>query len=76
MNLEQQHLNPQRQQAPARLNRAQAAEYCNVSPRTLERLAWLRRGPPYMKLGRRTFYRMDALEQWLISREDNNAESK
>lgn len=45
------------------LTTKQAAEFLNISPRTLEQWRWERRGPSYSKYGRRVLYRMaDLLE--------------
>lgn len=54
---------------PARLSRPQAAAYIGTTVRALERLAWLRRGPKYAKVGKRVYYRASELESWLLSLE-------
>ena len=52
------------------LDRQEAAVLLNISPRTLDRWALLREGPPRVQLGRKTIrYRRASLEAWLISRE-------
>ena len=46
-----------------------AAEVRQVSLRTVQRERAQRIGPPFIKLGRKIFYRRAAIEQWLISKE-------
>jgi hypothetical protein len=43
----------------------------NESPRTWARRRQLREGPPYIQLGRRIYYRLDAVRQWLLAHERN-----
>jgi len=45
------------------------AQIRGASMRTCQRDRQLRRSPPYVKLGRRVFYRIDAAREWLISHE-------
>lgn len=45
------------------------AAHRGVSVRTIQRERALRVGPPYIKLGRKTFYRAEAIETWLIGKE-------
>lgn len=40
-----------------------------VSLRTVQRERAQRIGPPFIKIGRKVFYRPAAIEQWLIERE-------
>jgi hypothetical protein len=40
-----------------------------VTMRTCQRDRQLRKAPPYTKLGRQIFYRVDALRHWLIEHE-------
>jgi len=40
-----------------------------VSLRTCQRDRQLRKAPPYTKLGRQIFYRVDAMREWLIKNE-------
>ncbi len=49
------------------LSSSDAAKILNVSIRTLGRWARLRKGPPRIKVGRTIYYRMDAIDQWLLS---------
>jgi hypothetical protein len=37
--------------------------------RTLRRWRDLRQGPPFVRIGRRVYYRRGALRQWLLARE-------
>lgn len=45
-----------------------AAHRC-VSVRTIQRERAQRIGPPFIKLGRKIFYRAEAIEAWLIAKE-------
>jgi hypothetical protein len=40
-----------------------------VSVRTCQRDRQLRQSPPYVVIGRRVFYRIEAVRKWLIARE-------
>jgi excisionase family DNA binding protein len=53
---------------PNLLSQQEAADYCGLSPRTLERARVTGEGPPYAKLGRRVLYRRSDLEDWITSR--------
>lgn len=44
------------------LNQLELSRRWNVSHRTLERWRWQRKGPPYLKLGRRVAYEIAAVE--------------
>jgi hypothetical protein len=44
-----------------------------VSVRTCQRDRRLRQAPPYIQLGKRIYYRVDALRDWLIRRERADA---
>lgn len=56
-------------QKPELLNRIEAAEYISVKPQTLSVWATTGRyGLPFIKVGRKVFYRRDALDQFLITR--------
>ncbi|MBM4073221.1 MAG: hypothetical protein FJ271_30510 [Planctomycetes bacterium] len=46
-----------------------------VSLRTCQRDRQLRQSPPYVQIGRRIFYRVDAVRDWLLGRE-RSAERK
>lgn len=41
----------------------------HVSLRTVQRERAQRVGPPYIKLGRKIFYRKEAIEAWLLAKE-------
>lgn len=51
------------------LTEAEYAELRGVSVRTIKRERAARRGPPYIRLGRKVFYRRAAIEQWIIAQE-------
>jgi hypothetical protein len=40
-----------------------------VSLRTCQRDRQLRQGPPYVQFGRRIYYRIDAVREWLVKNE-------
>ena len=40
-----------------------------VTVRTCQRARQLRKAPPYVQFGRRIFYRVDAVREWLIKNE-------
>lgn len=42
-----------------------------VSVRTCQRDRQLRQSPPYVVIGRRVYYRVEAVRDWLIARERN-----
>ena len=42
-----------------------------VSLRTCQRDRQLRQSPPYVIIGRRIYYRVEAVRDWLLSREQN-----
>lgn len=43
-----------------------------VSLRTCQRDRALRQSPPYVIIGRRVYYRIEAVREWLIKRENSN----
>lgn len=47
------------------------AEHRGVSVRTVQRERAQRIGPPYIKLGRKIYYRPAAIEAWLLDREQS-----
>lgn len=51
-----------------RFRTAEAASYCGLSPRTLEKLRLTGDGPPFLKLGRAVVYDRADLDAWLNSR--------
>ena len=46
------------------LNQEQLARRWSISPRTLERWRWLRKGPPYLRVGGRVVYRLEDVEAY------------
>jgi excisionase family DNA binding protein len=51
---------------PKYLTTAQAAEYCNIKVKTLERHRQNGTGPPYIKVGPRIIrYRREDLDAWM-----------
>jgi transcriptional regulator with XRE-family HTH domain len=53
------------------IGREQLAQQLMVTPDTLSRWEAKRVGPPCMRIGRKVFYRRASVEQWLLSREQN-----
>lgn len=49
------------------------ARHCGVTVRTCQRARQLRKAPPYVQFGRRIFYRVDAVREWLIKGERADA---
>jgi hypothetical protein len=45
------------------------AQIRGTSVRTCQRERQLRKSPPFVRLGRRVFYRIEAVQTWLISNE-------
>lgn len=50
------------------LTTVQAAEFLNLSPRTLEKMRITGEGPPYHKHGNRVFYTLPELIAWSNAR--------
>ncbi len=48
-----------------RLDTSQAALYLNVAPQSLNNLRHLRRGPDYIKIGRKVLYDTKDLDRYL-----------
>lgn len=46
-----------------------------VSVRTIHRDRALRKGPPFIKLGRKIFYRPEAIEAWVLAQEQTPTQS-
>lgn len=46
------------------LNQTELSRRWSLSPRTLERWRWIRRGPAFLKLGGRVVYRLEDIEQF------------
>lgn len=51
------------------ISEADYAAERGVSVRTVQRERALRVGPPFIKLGRKVFYRREAVAAWLLSKE-------
>jgi predicted DNA-binding transcriptional regulator AlpA len=47
------------------LSTLQAARYCGLSPRTLEKMRTTGAGPRFIKLGRAVKYALEDLDQWI-----------
>lgn len=52
------------------------AELRGVSVRTIQRERALRVGPPFIKLGRKIYYRPGAIDAWLIAKEQTQPRAK
>lgn len=50
---------------PAVLSAVQVSERYNISTSTLAKMRLSGRGPVFVKLGRRVFYRQDDLDAWV-----------
>jgi hypothetical protein len=48
---------------------AEYAEWRGCSVRTIQRERSRRIGPPFIKLGSKIYYRVAAIEKWLLSKE-------
>jgi hypothetical protein len=46
------------------LNQAELSRRWKISPRTLERWRWLKKGPTYLKIGGRVVYELSAIEAY------------
>lgn len=51
------------------LSLAEAASQLEVSKRTLVRWGQMRKGPPATRIGRKNFYRVEAIREWLEGKE-------
>lgn len=58
------------------LTEAEYAALRDVSLRTVKRERAARRGPPFIQLGRKVFYRRAAIEEWLLAQEQTPVRSK
>jgi predicted DNA-binding transcriptional regulator AlpA len=47
-----------------------------ITRRTLDRWYALRIGPPRVQIGRKILYRVEAVQQWLLSREESQPRAK
>jgi hypothetical protein len=50
------------------LNQIDLSKRWNISHRTLERWRWRKKGPPFLKLGNRVLYELQAVEAYETSR--------
>lgn len=50
------------------LSNDQAADFLNLSPRTLEKLRVVGGGPVFSKLGRRVVYALEDLQSWVAAK--------
>lgn len=57
------------------LNQIDLSLRWNLSHRTLERWRWLRKGPPYLKIGGRVVYELAQIETFEASQRQNPAAS-
>ncbi len=51
------------------LSRSEAAHELRVGVRTLDRWRANRRGPPFVRVGRRRYYSVCGIQKWLAGRE-------
>jgi predicted DNA-binding transcriptional regulator AlpA len=54
--------------AGQRMRTREAANYCGLAHRTLEKLRLTGNGPAYLKIGRAVVYDRDDLDDWLASK--------
>ena len=45
--------------------RKEAATYLGLSKRTLDTLAWKKKGPSFIRLGRKVLYPIEELDRWV-----------
>lgn len=57
------------------LTEATYAALRGVSVRTVQRERALRAGPPFIKLGKSIFYRPEAVDAWIMSKEQKPAKT-
>lgn len=55
------------------LSESEYARQRGVSLRTCQRDRALRQAPPYVIIGRQVYYRIEAIREWLVARENNGA---
>lgn len=58
------------------LNQIDLSVRWNLSHRTLERWRWLKKGPPYLKIGGRVVYELAQIETFEASQRQNLTASK
>ena len=54
------------------LSEEEYAEQRGVTLRTCQRDRALRQSPPYVVMGRQVYYRIEAVREWLMKREQTN----
>lgn len=54
---------------------AELAEQAGVSTRTIKRWRDQRKGPPFIRMGRRILYRREAVTEWLLANEQEQPRS-
>ncbi|MCB1773858.1 MAG: helix-turn-helix domain-containing protein [Gammaproteobacteria bacterium] len=59
-----------------RLTETQAAEFLNLSKKTLQAWRQSGEGPPYLKLGRAVRYEADAIRDWVKERERHSTSDR
>lgn len=57
------------------VTREELAEELKITPRTLDRWAWLDRGPRKVKIGARCWYSRDAIATWLKAEEEKQGKA-
>jgi hypothetical protein len=55
------------------LAETETAQKIERTPRTLKRWRDLREGPPFVRIGRKIYYRERALHEWILKREATGA---
>ncbi len=55
------------------LSSHEASDMLGISKRTLHRWVRLRKGPPWIKVGRFVYFRKEAISLWLLSLEACNS---
>ncbi len=58
------------------LTAEQAAKQLGITRRTLDAMCARREGPPRTRIGRRVYYRKEALADWLLQQEHRQARSR
>ena len=56
------------------ISEAAYAHIRRTSVRTCQRDRQLRKSPPFVRLGRRVFYRIEAVQTWLVSNEQGQTQ--
>lgn len=62
--------------APSRLNSTQAAQHLGLSKSTLDKMRCEGRGPRYLRVGKRCFYRQADLDAYLEAAVVETADSR